>query len=141
MTHKMGNYKICASCAKKMAASKWSKWNDDERDTSHNLRSSPPSVKHEEENTKTIADILKELYRDQLDAQVTWTAKDHSEAISRRMERSVRPPPPPPPPVKKAVLDPQERELNTVQREQSLDDEEFNNEIMENAIYKKSLYS
>lgn len=105
-----------------------SNWNDDERDVRVSMYSYRPSERVEE--NQSVCAVLRDYFKDQKDSLYSWTLEDYNAELSKRLNQAVPPPPPlqcdeeVPPPV-----------------EEKQDQEEFNNEILDNQIYKKSMYS
>lgn len=108
-----------------------SNWNDDDRDTrvSFNLYRSY----RKEEETQSVCSVLRDYFKDQKESLYTWTVVDYNKEMNKRLSQAL-----PPPIIMDEDVMPQPSLPGT---EEKQDQEEFNNEIMDNQIYKKSLYS
>lgn len=115
-----------------------SHWNDDERDTRTSTYHGTPTRSTGREDV-TVCQALKDFYRDQRESLYSWTYQDYKQELEKRQAR-------------KHILQSPQKQMKVVEREelylseekpipQETTAEEFNNEIMENEIYKKSWYS
>lgn len=101
-------------------------WNDDERDTRGFVTSRSSQVEVREPYV-SICDVLKEMHNDQKEKQYEKIR------IQPRKPRAFARPPPPP--VVQGI------EVNYQDEEEDNEDQESNESIMENEMYKKSWYS
>lgn len=119
-------------------------WNDDDRDT----KMVKYIVSYKEEPSQSVCDALKQLYKDQENSQYTWSKDDYNEETKKRLQKTHRPIVLPP--IKKIVPKPVVLDTPSVsvpvklpipEKDDSDDDIEYNDDILENQIYKKCWYS
>jgi hypothetical protein len=114
-------------------------WNDDERDT-RSLTRSITCKSNINTDRKSICDVMREYYKDQKESLYTWSTDDYNKELKRRVNQNLQHTLA----FKSKTKDSEfKTELdNSVVDEQPVEqEEEVNTEIMENEIYKKSLYS
>lgn len=104
-------------------------WNDDDRDTRVSFHSYSSSPKVEE--TQSVCLAVRDYFRDQKESLYTWTVENYNAELNKRIN-CVLPPP---------IIQEDEVQTSLPMAEEKPDQEEFNNEIMDNQIYKKSMYS
>ena len=126
-------------------------WNDDERDTSHNLNLQS-NILSKKETYIPIGDIMREIHNDNNKEKYTWTHQDYIDETSRRKAKMY---------VARPLLMPlkivplsQKQDINIDEEfttntatisasvaTASLAESEYNNEIMDKQIYRKCMYS
>lgn len=107
-----------------------SNWNDDDRDTRVSFNTYRPF--HKVEETQSVCAAVRDFYRDQKESLYTWTVEKYNAELTKRFEQALPPPP--------LVYD-DDIVTNIPHTDEKQVPEEFNNEIMDKEIYKKSWYS
>ena len=107
-------------------------WNDDERDTSF----VSTKAKQNDLKYKSVCEVMRDYYNDQKESQYSWSINEYTKELKKRINRNVKASIP----IVKRQDDDESDYQCQIDFEQE-HDEEVNTEIMENEIYKKSLYS
>ena len=122
-------------------------WNDDERDTRCFCAGKTTNSRYTED--VSVCQALRDYFKDVRESQYTWTTEDYNKELKKRMQARVPSlitcPSPVQSPKKEQTLLLEKPAEATDDIDEDDDDgtepAEFNNEIMDQQIYKKSMYS
>lgn len=106
-------------------------WNDDDRDTRVSFSAYRPSQRVDE--SQSVCQAVRDFYKDQKESLYSWTVEHYNAELKKRLSQPTVPIP----------LSNYNHDdiITSLPTEEKPEVEEFNNEIMDKEIYKKSWYS